>query len=396
MTAKEAWENLGVRTVQQVVGTAASDLTIKASELTTVATANVNMESIQHSVGTVASRIASVTSKVAYQAASKVPDLISPKQMLGFTEDGITVANRDTGSGRSMIVVQHAQVANDIWEPPINVFKMEENEGKSEAAELEKSLDEILEPTHKGNVAGRRRRTHQGHSGKSYHAKGTETPGPLRDDNKLSRKRWPRHGGLGDKTPSNDGFTAEPVYGNVNVDRILRADHEGSANNHYTKNTAQRLPGRDTSEVQDPKRRKHEGETRIQRQSIEESGSRFTDDGNSYDALGVSNVWKSPHKDLLSADRKKAISQRWENQQDRSARDDANRKVPSETGSRPSQIPLMAARGHRAVEDVGRKDMTQQGKIWAAGMDREAVTTVSLPSPERAINQGQGQAAQRE
>lgn len=354
MTAKEAWEGFSVETVQHAVGTAASDLTIKASELTTVATANLSIASVQHSVGSAASKLASVASKVVYQAASKVPDLISPKQTASFSEDGITVTNRDMGPGMNVMVVQHAQITDDIWEPPTNSSTMESIKRKSEDVELEKSLDEIIETRDTGTGSDCKRATYQGRSGKTSHGKITEMPGPLRDD-KLLHKRRALHGNPRDKHFFDDGFEPEPVYGNTNLDSNRKTNPERSASNHRTKDT-KNLTARYTNTIQDPMGGKHIGQPRTQRHLPKGSGPSFTQDRDEYDALGVSSVWKSPHKDLLSADRTKAMLQCWQDKEDRSARDEENRKTPAERGARPSRIPVRAGKAPRTVDNVDHKD----------------------------------------
>lgn len=384
MTAKEAWENLSVETVQQAVGTAASHLTTKASELTTVATSSLGIASVQQSIGSMASKLANVASKAAYEAASTVPKLIPPKQKAGFSEDGVTVTNRDMGPGMDMMVVQHAQNAEDIWEPPVNSFKMESIRENSEDVELDKSFDEIIKTKDKGTGSDRKRTTYQGRSGQTFHGKVTEMPGPLRSDDKLFHRRGALHGNSRDKHLLDDGFEPAPVYGNSNLNSNRKTHHVRPASIHHTKDT-KKPTARYTSTMQDPMRGKHVEEPRTQRHLTEGSGPRFTEGENEYDALGVSSVWKSPYQDLLSADRTKAISQRWQDKKDRSAQDEENQKVPAKREARPSRIPVRAAKGPITVGDIDHKDEKNQGKTWVAGMDREAAITVSLPSLQRFV-----------
>lgn len=380
MTAKEVWENLSVETVQQAVGTAASSLTTKASELTTAATASLGMAAVQ-SIGSAASKLASAASEAAYEAASTVPKLIPPKQKADFSEDGVTVTNRDMGPGMDMMVVQHAQIAEDIREPLVDSFKMESIGEKSEDVELDKSFGEILKTKGKGIGLDTKCTTYQGHSAQTFNGKITKMPDPLRND-EMFQRRGALHGSPRDRHLLDDGFEPEPVYGNSNLHSNRKTHRIRPASNHDTKDTKKPM-ARYTSTLQDPMRGKHVEERRTQRHLTEGSGPRFTQGENEYDALGVSSVWKSPCQTLLSADRTKTIAQHWQAKKDRSAQDEETQRVPTKREARPSRIPVRAVKRPITVGDIDHKDKKNQGKTWVAGVDRDAAITVSLPSLQR-------------
>ncbi len=348
MTAKETWENPSGATVQQVVGSAASELTAKASGLKTAAAAHVNMERVQHYVGTGAWKLANVVSKVAYHAASKVSSMTLPVDA-GNAEDGITVTRQDIGPGMSMMVVQQAQNADDIREPLLNGFRMEGTKAERDDEERKNLLDEFLETIGPDTDVGCRHSTAQVHSDQKHHATTIKTLGSLHEDEELLRKRRLRQYCLGVRIPMNDDLT-NPAYGN---------------------------------NIQDPKQVQHGGSLRAESYSKNEPGPRFTEDEGPYDNLGVSNVWNNPRKKLVSEEEKKALAQRWQSQEDRSARDRGSRKVDAKKDAQPSYIPVRVTRGPRAIDSADKEEEVKQGKTWVAGMNRGALIIVSLLSPQR-------------
>ena len=369
MTAREAWGNLSVKSVQQAVGSAASGLTSRASEITAVATANLTMESIQHSVSSIASGAVNVASKVAYQATSKVPGLLSPTKV-GSAEVGIKVTHQDLGPGTSKTVVQQAQITDDIWEPPMNAFGMEKYDEKSEDAQLDKSLNEILKTKGTNTKAGKRPSTHRGRSQYKEHAKTTKTRGPLQDDDELNS---------GSKCFVNDNPTTNP-HSDIKPSSNRTTDRTRSANNYHTKKLEMVL-SKDCTIVQDPMRGKHGGDSQVHSHLRLGTGPTFTEDENDYDGLGVSSVWKSPHEGLLNTDRRKALSQHWHDKEDKSAGDGGSSpKILVERRAQSNRIPVRAAQGLKPVGDCGQKEQLKQGMTRVAGMNRCAAITISFSS----------------
>ena len=263
--------------VQQVVGSAASKLTAKASGLTTTTAAKADMERVQHYVGTGAWELANVVSKVAYHATSKVSSMTLPVDA-GDAGDGITVTRQNMGPGTSMMVVQQAQISDDIREPLMTGSRMEEDEEESDDAERENSLDGFFETRGQDTDAGRKHSTAQVHSDNKNHATIIKMPGPLHEDEELLRKRRLRQYGLGARISMNDNLT----------------------------NSA------DGNNIQDPKQVQHGGSLRAEGYSKNESGPRFNEDESPYGNLGVSSVWISPRKKLIREEEKEALAQRWQ------------------------------------------------------------------------------------
>ena len=344
INAREAWANLSIGTVQQAVGAAASELTNKASELTIAATENITIKSVQLSVGTVASGMAKVASKVARQALSRVPGLISP-MILDSEDEGMTLVNRDMSPRRRILIAQQTQIGYKNWEPPMNVFQQEGIKEKNKAMQVDEWLDEI--PRRKGvdAVAGRKHGTvHQQSSGDGKKAK--STPGRLHDVDGLLRKR--KYGSEGSRyTSSLKDHLSNLGYESTEQILIFGKYQDELSAEHHPRGY----------------------------------GPKFSRYENQYDTLGVSNAWKRPERQLIG-DEKKAVIERWKEQDDRSARDGGGRKTSTANQTHPSRISLRAAKSPVTTADGDQEDMAEQGEIWLAGIGRDAVVTFPFLDPQ--------------
>ena len=66
----------------------------------------------------------------------------------------------------------------------------------------------------------------------------------------------------------------------------------------------------------------------------------FSNNGEQYDNSGVSGVWKKVHRDIQSTEYRKAISKKWESQEERSAQEGRNPEVTAGKVVKASRIPV--------------------------------------------------------
>ena len=161
MSTKETWANFSVETAQQAIGAVASDLTNKASGLSTAATANVTLESAQRFIGTAALGVAKIASKIAYQIASRVAGFTTPIEP-SSDEDRISEKYRETSPRKQIIIAQQTQAGFGDREPLMKATEQELAREKSKATQKDEWLDKIPQDKDAHVVAGRKHSIHQG------------------------------------------------------------------------------------------------------------------------------------------------------------------------------------------------------------------------------------------